>query len=76
MILSFRPLGKTDRVHIEAQIVRVGSGPSVILLEDGNVLDLFLWKNRNYRIIKADSQEMDFLTRMGLTIGKEVIQEI
>jgi hypothetical protein len=72
MILSFRPLGKNDRVHIEARIVRVGSGPSVILLEDGSVLDFFAWKIRNCGIIKADNQEMDYLIRMGLTIGKEV----
>lgn len=68
MILSCRPLGKTERREIEAQIVRAGAGPSVILLEDGSVLDLFEWRSQGYRIIKANRQETDFLIRMGLTV--------
>lgn len=66
MILSFRPLGKTERKEIEAQIRKESHGQPVIVLEDGDVLNLFSWRVRSYRIVKVDGQEMNFLIRMGI----------
>jgi hypothetical protein len=61
MILKYRDLGE-DRYHrIKAEITTEHSashyGLPVIVLEDGNALDLFSWVALGYQIVRANKKE-------------------
>jgi len=70
MILSYHNLGEKRRHRIKAKITTEHSassyGQPVIVLEDGNVLDLFSWTALGYRVIQASKKEIAELARIGL----------
>jgi hypothetical protein len=41
-------------------------GMPVIVLEDGNALDLVSWVLLNYRVVRASKREKEELVRLGL----------
>ncbi len=70
MILSFHNLGETKRHRIKAKVTTEHSassyGQPVIVLEDGNPLDLFSWTALGYRVARAGKRELVSLKQMGL----------
>jgi hypothetical protein len=71
MILSYHDLGEEKRHRIKAKVTTEHSassyGQPVIVLEDGNALDLFSWVSLGYQVVKAGKREMAAFQRMGLT---------
>lgn len=73
MILSYLidPLsGNTKRKRIKARVTTNHSassyGQPVIVLEDGEALDLMSWVGCNYQIVSATKKERQLLANMGL----------
>ena len=73
MILSYLidPLsGNTKRKRIKARVTTNHSASSyeqpVIVLEDGEALDLMSWVGCNYQIVSATKKERELLANMGL----------
>ncbi len=70
MILSYYDRGKKKRHRIKARVTTEHEvsiyGQPVIVLEDGDVLDFFSWKNLGYRVVQAGKREMPLLKQMGL----------
>jgi hypothetical protein len=70
MILSYQDLGEKRRHRIKARVTTEHSassyGQPVIVLEDGDALDLFSWTALGYRVVRAGKKEMSELARMGL----------
>jgi hypothetical protein len=67
MILSYHNLGEKKRHRIKAEITTehpaASCGQPVIVLEDGNVVDLFSWTALGYKVISATKREMAELAR-------------
>ena len=72
MILSYHDLGEEKRHRMKAKITEEHSassyGQPVIVLEDGEALDLFSWVALGYRVIRALAKEKTILKRLGLTL--------
>jgi len=71
MILSYcNPLSDNKRKRMNARITTDHSassyGQPVIVLEDGEALDLMSWVLCGYQVIKASQREMEQLRAMGL----------
>ncbi len=72
MILShgdlFKPSSKRRRIEASITTNHSGSsyGQSVIVLEDGGVLDSFSWVTMDYKVVQATDTELAVLERMGL----------
>jgi len=70
MILSYHNLGEEKRHRVKAKVTTEHSassyGQPVIVLEDGDALDLFSWTALGYRVVKAEKREMAALQRLGL----------
>ena len=70
MILSYHNLGEENRHRVRAKITTDHSassyGQPVIVLEDGEALDLFSWTALGYRVVRASQKEMAELARIGL----------
>ena len=72
MILSYHNLGEKDRHRMKAKITTEHSassyGQPVIVLEEGEALDLFSWAALGYRVIRASAKEKTMLKGLGLTL--------
>ena len=72
MILSYRNLGEEKRHRIKAKITTEHSassyGQPVIVLEDGEALDLFSWVSLGYQVKNASKKEREALVKMGLPV--------
>jgi hypothetical protein len=70
MILSYRDWGEGKRRKVKARITTDHPpslyGQPVIVLEDGNVIDLGSWTALEYWVIRAGKKEMAQLVQMGL----------
>lgn len=66
MILSFKPLGKSERQEMEARVQINYPFPTTILLHDGQLLDRSLWWQQECKVLQADKRERRSLMRMGL----------
>ncbi len=70
MVLSYHNLGEEKRHRIKATVTTEHSassyGQPVIVLEDGNPLDLFSWTALGYRVITANKKERAALAKMDL----------
>ncbi len=70
MILSYHNLGEEKRQRINAKITTAHSassyGQSVIVLEDGEAIDLMSWVGCGYQVVKATKKEREALTKIGL----------
>jgi hypothetical protein len=70
MILSYHNLGEEKRHRIKARMTTEHSassyGQPVIILEDGDALDLMSWCGLGYRIVKASKKEREGLVKIGL----------
>ena len=77
MILSYLDLGEemSRRVRVRAKITTQNaassSGQPVIVLEDGEILDLTSWVNWRFRVVKASKREWVELARIGISGTKE-----
>lgn len=71
MIVSYcNPLGDGKRHKVKAKITTDHSassyGQPVIVLEDGEAIDLMSWVGCGYQVIKASKKELESLIKMGL----------
>jgi hypothetical protein len=72
MILSYHNLGEEKRHRIKARVTTEHSassyGQPVIVLEDGEALDLFSWVSLGYQVKNASKKEREALVKMGLPV--------
>lgn len=72
MILSYHNLGEVKRHRMKASVTTEHSassyGQPVIVLEDGEALDLMSWVGLGYQVVKASKKEREALLKMGLTV--------
>ena len=70
MILSYHNLGEEKRHRVKAKVTTEHSassyGQPVIVLEDGNALDLFSWTALGYQVVRAGKRETEALKQMGI----------
>ena len=70
MILSYHDLGKVKRHRVKAKVATDHSassyGQPVIVLEDGEALDLMSWVGLGYQVVRASKKEKASLAKMGL----------
>lgn len=70
MILSYHNLGEEKRHRIKAMVTTEHSassyGQPVIVLEDGEALNLLSWVGLGYRVVRATKKEREGLMKMGL----------
>ena len=70
MILSYHDWGEEKRHRVKAKITTEhpasSYGQPVIVLEDGNALDLFSWTALGYQVIRAGKKEMAQLAQRDL----------
>jgi len=70
MILSYHNLGEGGRKRVKARITTEhptsSYGQPVVVLEDGQAVDLLSWSVLGYQVVKATKKEKEFLRKMGL----------
>jgi hypothetical protein len=72
MILSYHNLGEEKRHRMKAKVTTEHSassyGQPVIVLEDGNAIDLFSWVSLGYQVVRASKKEREALVKIGLPV--------
>ncbi len=71
MVLSYKEFNNDGkRKNVKAKLSKMSSlssyGQPVILLEDGEALDMMSWVMLGYRVEKASKSEINALQNMGL----------